>query len=237
MLTIEKMSKHFGGVVAVQNVSFKVNSGEIVGMIGPNGAGKTTILNLITGFSMPSKGKVFFEGTEITGMPPYKLAKVGIVRTFQHTSLFTRMPVVENVRIGTHLRKDAGVDRELQTILDEMDLSVYRDRPANSLPYGVQRKLEIAIALAVRPKLLLLDEPAAGMNPEETRGLVEELKRIRESRNITIILVEHNMRLVANVCQRIIVLHRGQAIAEGTPANVLNLPKVVEIYMGGKRHA
>jgi branched-chain amino acid transport system ATP-binding protein len=236
MLAIEALTKRFGGVVAVDSVSFGVNAGEVVGLIGPNGAGKTTVLNLITGFSRPSAGKVLFNGKEVTGTPPYALAKLGIVRTFQTTSLFSRMTVLENVRIGTHLRAGRRKCQAIGVILEEMNLAKFRDFAANSLPYGVQRRLEIAVALAADPKLLLLDEPAAGMNPEETYRLIEELKLIIK-KNITIILVEHNMRFVAQVCQRIVVLHRGRKIAEGVPGEVLELPQVIEIYLGKRRYA
>ncbi len=236
MLAVEALTKRFGGVVAVDGVSFGVGAGEVVGLIGPNGAGKTTVLNLITGFSRPSAGKVLLDGRDVTGTPPYALAKLGIVRTFQNTSLFSCMTVLENVRIGTHLMVGTRQGWAIQAILDEMDLARFRDVAAHSLPYGVQRRLEIAIALAADPKLLLLDEPAAGMNPEETHGLIEELKHIIE-KQITIILVEHNMRFVAQVCQRIVVLHRGRKIAEGVPGEVLELPQVIEIYLGKRRYA
>ena len=236
MLAIEALTKRFGGVVAVDGVSFGVNAGEVVGLIGPNGAGKTTVLNLVTGFSRPSAGKVLFNGKEVTGTPPYALAKLGIVRTFQTTSLFSRMTVLENVRIGTHLRAGRRKWQAIGAILEEMSLTKFRDFAANSLPYGVQRRLEIAVALAADPKLLLLDEPAAGMNPEETQRLIEELKLIIR-KNITIVLVEHNMRFVAQVCQRIVVLHRGRKIAEGVPGEVLELPQVIEIYLGKRRYA
>lgn len=236
MLTTQALTKRFGGVVAVDSVSFTVYPGEVIGLIGPNGAGKTTVLNLITGFSKPSAGKVFFNDKEITGMPLYTLAKMGVVRTFQNTSLFSRMTVLENIRIGAHLKTCARTDEALNRILEELGLEKYTHFHANSLPYGVQRRLEIAIALAAGPRLLILDEPAAGMNPEETQELIQELKRII-GRKITIVLVEHNMRFVARVCQRVVVLHRGQKIVEGVPAEVLNLPQVVEIYLGKRRYA
>jgi branched-chain amino acid transport system ATP-binding protein len=236
MLAAQVLTKRFGGIVAVDGVSFSVSPGEVVGLIGPNGAGKTTVLNLITGFSRPSAGKVIFNGKDITGMPPYALAKLGIVRTFQNTSLFSRMTVLENVRIAVHLRPGKGINRAVEAILEEMQLAQFRDLAAGSLPYGVQRRLEVAIALAADPKLLLLDEPAAGMNPEETYKLIEEIKRII-GKGITIVLVEHNMRFVAQVCRRVVILHRGRKIAEGVPGEVLSLPHVIEIYLGKRRYA
>lgn len=236
MLSVEHLRKKFGGVVAVDDLSFDIARGEVLGLIGPNGSGKTTVLNLITGFNEPSGGKVSLEGKDITGKPPYALAKLGIVRTFQNTSLFARMTVLENLRIGAHLNDSGKPDDGLDAILEELDLAKHQHAEAKSLAYGVQRRVEIAIALAARPELLLLDEPAAGMNPEESGELVEQLKRVL-ARKITIILVDHNMRFVTRICNRLILLNRGQKIAEGVPEEVLRLPQVIEIYLGKRRYA
>jgi ABC-type branched-subunit amino acid transport system ATPase component len=236
MLTTEHLTKKFGGVVAVDDLSFEIAPAEVLGLIGPNGSGKTTVLNLITGFTGPSSGKVLLEGKDITGKSPHALAKLGIVRTFQSTTLFAHMTVLESVRIGAHLHGGASDDGDIDAILGELDLSKYHDFDASSLPYGVQRRVEIAIALAARPRLLLLDEPAAGMNPEESEELVGQLKRIL-ARKITIILVDHNMRFVTHICNRILVLNHGHKIGEGLPEDVLRLPQVVDIYLGKRRYA
>ncbi|MGB9856846.1 MAG: ABC transporter ATP-binding protein [Dictyoglomaceae bacterium] len=230
MLEIKSLTKKFGGLIAVNNVSFKVRENEIVGLIGPNGAGKTTLLNMITGFLKPTSGSIFFLGKDITGFPPYYLAKLGIVRTFQNTSIFPNLSVFQNIEIATHLYRENYKD--INEILKKLELEEYSRECAKSLPYGIQRKLEIAIALAVKPKLLLLDEPAAGMNPEETLELINCLKNIKEEKKFSLVIVDHNMKFITNICDRIVVLHRGEKIAEGSPREILNSKEVIEIYLG-----
>ena len=230
LLEIKSLTKKFGGLIAVNNVSFKVRENEIVGLIGPNGAGKTTLLNMITGFLKPTSGSIFFLGKDITGFPPYYLAKLGIVRTFQNTSIFPNLSVFQNIEIATHLYRENYKD--INEILKKLELEEYSRECAKSLPYGIQRKLEIAIALAVKPKLLLLDEPAAGMNPEETLELINCLKNIKEEKKFSLIIVDHNMKFITNICDRIVVLHRGEKIAEGSPREILNSKEVIEIYLG-----
>ena len=234
MLKVENLTKKFGGLVAVNNVSFKTDQSRVVGLIGPNGAGKTTVLNLITGFLKPSSGKVFFEETDVTSLSPHTLAKKGIVRTFQHTSVFPNLTVYQNVEAASHSHKSK---KRISEILSQMKLKKYSKELASALPYGVQRRLEVAIALAVRPKLLLLDEPAAGMNPEETLQLIEDLNSILKG-GLSLVIVDHNMKFIANICDKIIVLHQGKKITEGNPNAVLKDPEVIRIYLGEKfKHA
>jgi branched-chain amino acid transport system ATP-binding protein len=230
LLEIRGLTKRFGGLIAVNNVSFIVKEDEIVGLIGPNGAGKTTLLNMITGFLKPSSGSIFFQGKDVTGFSPYYLAKLGVIRTFQNTSIFPNLSVFQNIEIATHLYKESYKD--ITEILKKLELEEYSGEHAKSLPYGIQRKLEIAIALAAKPKLLLLDEPAAGMNPEETLQLINDLRRIKEEKEFSLIIVDHNMKFITNICDRIVVLHRGEKIAEGTPREILNTKEVIEIYLG-----
>jgi len=249
-LEVRDLTKTFGGLTALSNVSFDVREGEIFGLIGPNGAGKSTCFNLLTGFYRPTSGRVVFGGREITYKPDYERAGMGIIRTFQHTSLFSALTVFENILIGTHccrnsslggalfrtrkFREDEGRLRlKVERILDIVGLTEKSRLPATSLSYGEQRKLEIAIALAGDPKLLLLDEPAAGMNPTESMKLMDLIKNL-QSQGLTILLVEHYMKLVMGICDRIVVLNYGEKIAEGTPREVRSNEEVIRVYLGSR---
>lgn len=249
MLKLEHATIKFGGLVAVNDLSTEIRSGTIFGLIGPNGAGKTTAFNIITGIYAPTSGKVVFNGEEIQGKRPYMITSKGIARTYQNINLFKNMTVLDNVMIGTHSKTKSGLisnilntkakrDEERAStdhcmkILGFMGLADKAALKANSLSYGEQRKLEIARALAVEPKLLLLDEPAAGMNLTEKDELAHTIRKIRD-RGITILLVEHNMKLVMNVCEEICVLNYGKKLAQGTPAQIQNNPDVIAAYLGG----
>jgi len=254
LLRVTELTRVFGGLVAAKDLDFQVDEGEVVGLIGPNGAGKTTVFNMLGGTIVPTSGRIVFEGRECTGLPPHRIARLGITRTFQITSLFPTLTALENVRIGTHRTQRGSfvgafwrtrayraeedeVDRRAVEIIRFLALDRQTDVLAQNLPYGDQRKLEIAVALAARPKLLLLDEPAAGMNPDESRRLMNVIRAI-VGLGVTVLLVEHHMKVVMGVCDRIIVLDHGVKIAEGTPGQVANDPDVIRVYLGrGKADA
>jgi branched-chain amino acid transport system ATP-binding protein len=239
----------FGGLVAVNDFSLDIRKGELVGLIGPNGAGKTTVFNIITGQYTPTQGRVAFEGRDITGWRPDLIAAAGIARTFQNVRLFTGLTVLDNVLVSQHLRVRSSFlsaacqlpgyvkeDQETRMrgmeLLERVGLADLAREQAGGLPYGQQRRLEIARALATNPRLLLLDEPAAGMNPEETTQLMRFICRIREEFGLTIFLIEHDMRLVMGICERIRVIDYGVSIAEGTPQEIQSNPRVIAAYLG-----
>lgn len=249
LLEIKGLTKHFGGLTAVNELDFSVDDGEIVGLIGPNGAGKTTVFNLITGGFPPTDGKIYFRGEDITGLRPDQVAKKGLARTFQATTLFQLFPSVINVVIGSHLyaglnffgalfstRRTRQKEKETLTramgIINLMELDDWAMVPAQDLPHGHQRALGVAIALAAEPKLLLLDEPVTGMNPEETVHMMGLIRKIRDEQGLTIVLVEHDMKAVMGLCDRISVLSFGQKLAEGTPEEIQNDKRVIEAYLG-----
>ena len=255
-LELVRATRRFGGITAVNDVSIALPTGMITGLIGPNGAGKTTVFNMITGFYAPSSGQVRFEGRNITGMAPHRICKLGIARTFQNIRLFSGLSAMENVMVGGHLRQKSAwwmpplhlplVRREEKALrenamllLESLGLAKAAHRPAGSLPYGAQRRLEIARALATGPNLLLLDEPAAGMNPQESAELMDLIRMIRDRYNLTILLIEHDMKVVMGVCAHIWVLEYGSCIAEGNPDAIQGDTRVIEAYLGQEytRHA
>ena len=249
ILEVRGLMMRFGGLLAVNEVGLKVHDKQVVSMIGPNGAGKTTVFNCLTGFYKPSGGKILFDGREIQGMPGFKVARRGMIRTFQHVRLFKEMTVVENLLVAQHqhmntnllagLFKTPGYRRSEQEALeraaywlDRVDLHAFANRPANTLAYGQQRRLEIARCMVTQPKLLMLDEPAAGLNPRETDDLKELISELRDQHQITVLLIEHDMKLVMSISDRIVVINQGRPLAAGTPDEIKQNPDVIKAYLG-----
>ena len=249
VLDVRNLGIDFGGLTAVDSFNITIGPTEIAGLIGPNGAGKTTIFNLLTGVYQPTRGSVLVNGIDIKGMPVHKVNKLGIARTFQNIRLFSEMTALDNVKVGMHneikcsfiasllrlpsyYRAEAAANMKAMELLDFMGLGDVADQKAGSLPYGVQRRLEIVRALATNPSIILLDEPAAGMNPSETAELMHQIRRIRDTFHIAIFLIEHDMNLVMNVCETIAVVNYGKIICKGTPEQVRQNPAVIEAYLG-----
>ena len=247
ILEVQNLIMRFGGLVALNGVSFHVEQGEIHGLIGPNGAGKSTMFKIIAGFNTPTGGDILFDGHRITGIKPSRIAAEGVVRTFQETTLFQEMTVYENILIGTHNRSRTdifsailGLDRVKQQdaglaareVMEFMGLTARGEQLASELPLGSQRALAMAIALVSRPRLLLMDEPFAGMNPEETGNMMELTRKVRES-GVTVVLVEHDMKAVMGLCDRLTVLNFGTLLAQGSPEEVRSNPEVIRAYLGG----
>ena len=249
MLTLKNVTKKFGGLTAVGGVDFSIKKGEIFGLIGPNGAGKTTIFNLITGIYGLTEGDVLFEGKSISGLKPFQIANTGITRTFQNIRLFKNLTTYENVLIACHKSASYGLldsvfrtrkfkneekllAKKAEDLMELMRLTQHKNMLASNLPYGLQRRLEIARALALNPKLILLDEPAAGMNPEETLRLMELIREIRDKLDVTVLVIEHHMDLIMGVCDRIFVLNFGLPLAQGSPKEIQDDKNVIEAYLG-----
>lgn len=249
LLKVDNVSMVFGGLRAVSNLSMHIDEGELIGLIGPNGAGKTTAFNMITGVYTPTEGKVYFNGQQSSGKKSYQVTQMGMARTFQNIRLFSELSVIDNVKIaynmhvtynladaivrdGKYLSEEEFITQKAMDLLKIFHLEEEAHEVAKNLPYGKQRRLEIARALATEPKLLLLDEPAAGMNPQETKELMEMIRWIRKEFNLSILLIEHDMGLVMGVCERIYVLEYGMKIAEGTPEEIKYNKRVIEAYLG-----
>ncbi len=252
LLEVRGLSKSFGGVRALDGFEMDLKPGELVGLIGPNGSGKTTAFNLLTGVLKPTSGRILFRGQDVSGHPPDANARLGMARTFQNIRLFRDLPVLDNVMVGQHMRHGTGflptilrlpaarasearIRASAMRILDLLGLRSRAQDLVSSLPYGEQRKVEFARALATEPVLLLLDEPTAGMNPQETADLGRTIRRLHGELGITTLLVEHDMKMVMGICDRIIVVNQGKRLAQGTPAEVQNEPAVIEAYLGRRR--
>jgi branched-chain amino acid transport system ATP-binding protein len=251
LLSIQNMSHYFGGLKAVSEFSFDVPEGVIYGLIGPNGSGKTTCFNLITGIYTPTEGKILFNGEEIQGHKPFRIVHKGIARTFQNLRIFNNLSVIDNIRVARHFTTRSGVfstllrlpsfkqeeekvREEAMNLIQLMNLHSRATEMAKNLPYGELRRLEIARALATKPKLILLDEPAAGMNPKETEDLMRLIQRVRDEFKVTIFLIEHHMKFVTGICEKVKVIDFGTTIAEGRPEDVVKESKVLEAYLGRK---
>ena len=249
MLEVTSLGISFGGLRAVDELSMKIEKGGLVGLIGPNGAGKTTVFNMLTGVYRPTDGGIRLDGQNLVGKKPHEICKLGVARTFQNIRLFSNLTVLDNVKtglhneityslaeslfhIGSYRKKERQMDERAMELLGVFGLESVADYKAANLPYGKQRKLEIARALATDPKLLLLDEPAAGMNPNETGELMETIELVRKKFGVTVLLIEHDMKLVSGICEYLYVLNFGRLLAEGTPSEVLQNPEVVTAYLG-----
>jgi branched-chain amino acid transport system ATP-binding protein len=250
LLATRGLTKHFGGLAAVQGLDLDIDSGQMVGLIGPNGAGKTTVFNMISGFLSPSKGQILFKGMDITGLQPSRIAEKGLVRTFQLTTLFMDLTVLQNVLIGCHrqariglwqdlfrttsvLKRERAVEGKALAALEFTGLSEFKNELAGNMPHGRQRSLSLAIALATEPEMLLLDEPVTGMNANETTAFMGRLESLKE-KGITILLIEHNMLAAMSYCDRMIVLNYGQKIADGTPVEIRHNEDVIKAYLGSE---
>ena len=249
LLDVHRISKRFGGLMALNEVTFKVGTDEVIGLIGPNGAGKTTCFNVVSGNTSPTSGRISFEGQNIVGLKPRRIVRMGLSRTYQATSVFPDSTVLENVMRGAFTRSEdslfgsiigspaSGTARNKERaacmeILEQVGIAHVHDHLAGSLPYGYQRRLGVAIAFASRPKLIMMDEPAAGLNPEESQAMGALIRAMHESERASVLIVEHDMRLVMDICHRIIVLDHGELIAAGSPDEIRNNPKVIEAYLG-----
>lgn len=254
ILDAKKLTQKFGGLTAVDNVSLHVGVDELVALIGPNGAGKTTLFNMLTGVNAPTEGDVYLAGEKITGKKAYDVAQMGISRTFQNIRLFSDMTVLENVltaltnhykenfvssvlRLPSYYKTEAAMKEEAMKLLNDFGLASVAENRAGNLPYGAQRRVEIVRALATRPKVIFLDEPAAGMNPEETADLTRLIKKIQSEYHTAVLLIEHDMSLVMNIAERIYVLDHGHLLAEGTPKEIQDNPEVIKAYLGGDADA